>query len=860
MSGDVRGLFGALGVRLPERGGPNVPVRCFASAEAHRRGDRDASASVNLETGAWFCHACGARGGAYDAALALGRAPAEAMELLQRYGLVVGRERPQEARGGAAGRAGSSEPPRARLAVTEEDGRRWQMALLGNELLLDRLADLRGWTQEAIERLGLGLDGKRVVFPWRDAEGRLVGVGRYQPNSARRNGAKMRADVGSRRELFPAVETVDEGDGFLFLVEGEPDAVAAHSAGLPAVAVPGVEGWRPEYAERLRGRCVVIVFDCDEPGRAAARRIAQDLVSVAAEVRIVDLAPERDDGYDLTDLLLEKRRELADSHEFALENEWDRLRAALLELAENAPRVEPRKPEPARESDKAQRAYLLPASGVRRERVAWLVEGRIPLGALTILLGAEGYGKTLYTCHLAAGVSTGELGGVPAAVLMATAEDSLGAVMRPRLEAAGADLERVSFVRIRYPGGGEGDVTIPEDVAELERLVADTRARLVTVDPVVAHLSPAVNSWKDQDVRLALAPLHHVAERHGCAILVVLHPNKRSETDPLARAGGSRAFTAAARSVLLFAHDPDDPEGENGRRRVLAHVKTNLGLRAPSLSLEIEPVALPAVGDEPEVATARIVERGESSYTGRELFAASGTSDAERNDLADAEDFLREELALGARPTGEILAAARGNDVSERTLKRAKKRLGVRSEKVGQPGKRGHWEWSLPDPEEAPAEEGQGGWPPSQDADVGPLRANGSTMRDYAPSEGAVSPEGGQYQNVGPLRERRGLLGAPLPGDEGFLTFVRDAYRAGFLTRDEWLERVGVHGLIWRARPPAAEGALLDEVRELVAAGVLAPVAEDRGGALSDDELFWLSTAGMDKLRAHYGDVDEGTA
>ncbi len=316
MSGDVRGLFGALGVRLPERGGPNVPVRCFASAEAHRRGDRDASASVNLETGAWFCHACGARGGAYDAALALGRAPAEAMELLQRYGLVVGRERPQEARGGAAGRAGSSEPPRARLAVTEEDGRRWQMALLGNELLLDRLADLRGWTQEAIERLGLGLDGKRVVFPWRDAEGRLVGVGRYQPNSARRNGAKMRADVGSRRELFPAVETVDEGDGFLFLVEGEPDAVAAHSAGLPAVAVPGVEGWRPEYAERLRGRCVVIVFDCELSG---------------SQVRAINEVTELE-VIDRTQLILDIFAQRAHSREGKLQVELAQLKYSLPRL------------------------------------------------------------------------------------------------------------------------------------------------------------------------------------------------------------------------------------------------------------------------------------------------------------------------------------------------------------------------------------------------------------------------------------------------------------------------------------------------------------------------------------------------
>jgi hypothetical protein len=79
--------------------------------------------------------------------------------------------------------------------------------------------------------------------------------------------------------------------------------IAARSHDLPAIAVPGTQAWRSGWADLLAGRDVTVVMDADPPGRAAARRIAADLAS-RAEVRIVDLAPGRGDGYDLTDRLL----------------------------------------------------------------------------------------------------------------------------------------------------------------------------------------------------------------------------------------------------------------------------------------------------------------------------------------------------------------------------------------------------------------------------------------------------------------------------------------------------------------------------------------------------------------------------
>jgi hypothetical protein len=80
--------------------------------------------------------------------------------------------------------------------------------------------------------------------------------------------------------------------------------IAARSHGPRAIATPGADSWRTSWAQLLCDRQVTIIMDCDEQGRTAAATIANDLSSVS-DVRVLDLAPDRNDGYDLTDRLLE---------------------------------------------------------------------------------------------------------------------------------------------------------------------------------------------------------------------------------------------------------------------------------------------------------------------------------------------------------------------------------------------------------------------------------------------------------------------------------------------------------------------------------------------------------------------------
>ena len=310
---DIRGFYSALGIELPGWAQQEASIACFANPDAHAHGDRDPSCSVNVETGVWHCWACEAAGGPYDAALARGRSPRDAIDLMIAYGLTTRRAGPRTAR---ASRAATrrpappadrqrSRPARVQLAVDEQQlaeaqGRlaalRWPARLL-------REQQRRVWSRDTLLELGCGWERGRVIIPIRDAHGELRGVLRYAPSHDR--APKMLAVRGTQLGLIP--HPAAEPSSWVVLVEGPPDMIGARSQGLPAIAVPGDDAWEPEWAQLLAGRHVSVVLDCDHAGRHAATRVADDLMAAGVRGSIVDLAPDRQDGYDLTEWLDERR-------------------------------------------------------------------------------------------------------------------------------------------------------------------------------------------------------------------------------------------------------------------------------------------------------------------------------------------------------------------------------------------------------------------------------------------------------------------------------------------------------------------------------------------------------------------------
>lgn len=328
-------------------------------------------------------------------------------------------------------------------------------------------------------------------------------------------------------------------------------------------------------------------------------------------------------------------------------------------------------------------------SEVEPERVSWLWPGRIPLGKLTIIDGDPDNGKSALTTDIAARVSTGwgfpdgakcEAGGV----ILMNAEDGLADTIRPRLDAAGADVSKVlALATIPEDDGGERLFSIPEDLAMLEMAVEYVEAACVVIDPLMAFLSEKVNAHKDSEIRRALAPLAALAERTGAAVVVVRHLNKATGGSALYRGGGSIGIIGAARSGLLVAPDPED---EN--RKVLAPMKGNLSKTAPSLTFGLTEAANGSV---------RLEWGGESNLRATHLLAPQGTEE-ERSALDEAKDFLRDELKAGPMGAKQIHKGARDAGIADITLRRAKTVLGVRSEKEGD----GSWSWVLPKPNPEP--------------------------------------------------------------------------------------------------------------------------------------------------------------
>jgi putative DNA primase/helicase len=402
-----------------------------------------------------------------------------------------------------------------------------------------------------------------------------------------------------------------------FIVEGEKDAETLLSLGLSATTNPmGAGRWRPSYSACLQGERVIVVRDNDEPGHEHGLRVARSLNGIAAEVRILDL-PDLPLHGDVTDWL-----------------EAGGTRDALLGCADAAP---PFGPGPECEGISGAGEHgLIRISAIEPVAIDWFWYPYVPFGMLTGLYGDPGVGKSTIALALAARATTGGAmpdgsGGTgPMNVLVIAGEDPVGAVVRPRLDAAGADVERV-FISLDRP------FTIPDDLGWLEQAITDNDVRFLIIDVLIAFLSPDVNSYRDQDVRRALAPLQAIAGRTGAAILALGHLSK-SDRAAIYRVGGSIGIVGAYRACLIAAADP----GQDAC--VLAPLKASLTRLPSAIGYRIDDVG--GVG--------AVTWLGTTTRTADALLAATGDA-ADAGPLDDAIEFLREVLADGPMPVGAVM-------------------------------------------------------------------------------------------------------------------------------------------------------------------------------------------------------------
>ena len=310
---------------------------------------------------------------------------------------------------------------------------------------------------------------------------------------------------------------------------------------------------------------------------------------------------------------------------------------------------------------------------------------------MTLIAGAPNMAKSQIALDIAARLSNGDNwpdgGRAPhGSTIILSAEDAAADdTLRPRLEAAGADLEHVYYLKAAFTDDGKRRTfSLQADLGALaQKIAALNDVLLVVIDPITSYMGARVDSHRTTDVRAVLEPLADFADQCDVAVLAISHPPKHAPTKAINAVTGSLAFVAAARLVLFAIEEPDSD------RRLLVPVKNNLGALPAGLGYR----CAQRIVSREIVAPYVEWDRKPVTVSADQALAASASAVGEANKLADAKDFLADELMAGPRLATEIKQRAEAEGITERTLRRARDALHV---KVAKDGYQGNWVWRLP--------------------------------------------------------------------------------------------------------------------------------------------------------------------
>jgi len=330
------------------------------------------------------------------------------------------------------------------------------------------------------------------------------------------------------------------------------------------------------------------------------------------------------------------------------------------------------------------------ASDVMITQQKWLLPHRIPMGELTLFEGDGDLGKTTVALDLCARITAatefpdGYQIHDAAVVLIIAVEDNLS-ILTARLKAAGADLGRVQFVTgVRDDDGIEWPFEVPTHGGALQDLIIRSSAKMVYIDSLFDAFAEGLSPDKARDARRALSTIRAAAHATGVVIVATRHHNK-NRVSAAHRGSGSSDLRNVARAVVTFARDPDDED-----LRLMRNSKNNLGSDMDALTYRLQPASV--IGSNGEtVDIVRVEWCGTKRITADEAVLAATDPD-NSSPIEEAKTFLRRELEDGPVSAKEITERAKTLGVAERTLKRAKRDLGVESVK----GEfKGGWAWRL---------------------------------------------------------------------------------------------------------------------------------------------------------------------
>lgn len=323
---------------------------------------------------------------------------------------------------------------------------------------------------------------------------------------------------------------------------------------------------------------------------------------------------------------------------------------------------------------------LVCMADIKTEEVHWLYQPYFPRGKITLCAAYPGVGKTYLLCYLAACVSTGRsffnlcpFTGTPGKVIYFTAEDGLGDTISQRLKDCLADQRNIYALEcFKQP--------LLFNSPKIESYIRQIYPDLIVFDPFQSFIGSNTDMNSANKTREQLGYIVNLAAKYNVAVVIICHFNKNSAGDAITRILGSTDIVGACRSYIALGNVPGD---ENEGIKFMSHEKSSLSAKGKTILFRIKP------------EHGGIVFEGETDLTADDY---ATLSNKKRNKIAPAsegaKDFLVTNMPERKRPASELKNLALANGISERTLQRAAKDLGIICKREGYPSKT---IWYLPD-------------------------------------------------------------------------------------------------------------------------------------------------------------------
>lgn len=665
-------------VRAIEDAGSTVRgSKCHCPHPDHE--DRNPSASIfEGERGyRWKCQGCGRGGDVFDViAYNEGTTPGEVMRRVRSGGIA-----PQEPS------RSKPRPKRAEQKYPSYDA--------------------------AAEAIGSRLHGFKMTGRWRYRDQRgedYAEVIRFDQgeNKTFRPASKNCTGIVTRdpeRWLPYRVNELDSTTPFV-VAEGEKAADALWSVGIPATtSAHGSKSASKTDWSCCNGRAIYIWPDKDDGGKQYADDVAHLAYEAGAEsVHLISPPEELPATGDAFNYI--EARDAQESE--AIQRSIHRL----MEGAVRAPRegeATTTAPKAGAQQEASQGAtgqsgkhlIIRKASEIQTKPIEWFYDQRIPANSMSLVIGMPNCGKSTLLMDWAARVSNGSpwpVGGGNApkgSVLILSAEDQPEHIIVPRLQAAGADLDKIAIVEgVSQMRTSEGKsvrtgVDVGRDADVLEAYIEQLGdVKLIIIDPLDSYIGSDTDVFRGNEARAALEPLKVLAEQRGVTVLICHHFNKAPTTNAMDRVSGARSFGALPRSVWVAAADETDKESN---RSILAPAKWNMSRSRPSAM----GYSMRSSRHNPEVACIAW-ESGELDVSVNDLMSEL-SAERESDSIREAKEFIASVLALGETNKAEVKQRACEAGISSKSLDAAARKLKVIKRDVRDDrGRVTQWLWSMP--------------------------------------------------------------------------------------------------------------------------------------------------------------------